>query len=244
MRTLTEADLRASLVGGGIKEYSVPPDVFVTPLAREYLAARGIKLVVKSNEKTCFDETRQVKSGDGDGTYVDALTGKKYAQKPEDMTHLRANFLVRKTNPVIAFRGQLDALEAEIISAQVHTKRLGREHLTDDLQQTLVYTREILGAEVKDVPLKEMTLLGLSQPELRRVSHDIKAELGLKKHPVPEYTMGELPALINALRTRVRSTELCAATAVPQRFDIITALNRLSSAMHIIFCRLLTGYYD
>ena len=42
MRTLTEADLRASLQTDGMKEYSVPPDVFVTPAAKEYLAVRGI----------------------------------------------------------------------------------------------------------------------------------------------------------------------------------------------------------
>jgi len=56
--------------------------------------------------------------------------------------------------------------------------------------------------------------------------------------------MGELPAAVNALRARTREAEIAALEALPSREDIQTALNRLSSGMHIIFCRLLAGYYN
>ncbi len=244
MRTLTEADLRASLQTDGIKEYSVPPDVFVTPAAKEYLAARGIRLIVLSGEVTCFDKTRQARSFTPKSLYVDASTGKAYAEKPENMTHLRGNLLVPKTHPVITFRGKIDTLEADIILAQTVSSRLGMKKLVLELQETLLFTRGILGAEVKNALFEETMLFGLSYAELRRVSHDIKSELGLKNHPVPDYTMGELPAAVNALRAKSREAELAAETALPGRDDILTAINRLSSAFHIIFCRLLTEYYN
>ncbi|MCL2508370.1 MAG: hypothetical protein FWF05_04260 [Oscillospiraceae bacterium] len=238
---MTEADLRAFILKDSVSEFTVPPDVFVTPAAREFLSARGVRLTVLDSGKTCFDEIRQDRLVVPKDGYTDAKTGQIYAEKPEDMTHLRGNLLVKKTHPVIAFRGRIDSLEADIIAAQVTASRLGNAGLTDGLQEMLLFVREILGAEVRDESLRDMTLLGLTFPELRRVSHDVKAELGLKTHPVPDYRMGELPALVNVLRTRVREAELAAAAALPERTDIITALNRLSSAVHIIFCRLLKG---
>ena len=50
-------------------------------------------------------------------------------------------------------------------------------------------------------------------------------------------------AVLNKLRALVRQTELAGARAVPDRVDIIRALNRLSSCMHILFCRFLVGQY-
>ena len=245
MRILTEADLRSSLSLEGIKIYTVPPDVFITPAAREYLAVRGIGIAVKSGVKTCYDDTRRAESTNRITLYVDGKTGKTYAEKPEDMTHLHGNVLVKKTDPVIDFRGKLDLLESEIILAQVVSERSGYARLTCDLGETLSFTRNILACEVLEKPLDEnLSLLGLSIPELRRVSHDIKSELGLKTHPVPDYKMGEMPAVLNKLRAEVRQAELAAAKAVPQRVDIIRALNRLSSCMHILFCRFLAGRYS
>ena len=238
MRILTEADLRSSLSLEGIKIYTVPPDVFVTEAAREYLAVRGIGIAVRSGEKTCYDDTKQAKTSARMRFFVDARTGKTYDQKPEDMTHLRANLLVKKTDPVIDFRGKLDLLESEIILAQVVSERLGYGQMTRDLGETLTFVRNLMACEVLEKPVDEnVTLIGLSIPELRRVSHDIKSELGLKTHPMPEYTV------LNKLRAQVRQTELAAARAIPERIDIIQALNRLSSCMHILFCKFLVGRY-
>lgn len=244
MRILTEADLRASFQTDGIKEYSVPPDVFVTPAAKEYLDARGIKIVVTDGEKTCFNETKQAKSFAPKSAFIGTAPGEKYDIKPENMTHLRGNVIVPKIHPVIEFRGKMDTLQADIILVQTAASRLCMDSLAEDLQETLLFARAVLGAEVNNSPLEETRLLGFSYSELRRVSHDIKSELGLESHPVPDYTMGELPAAVNALRAKVREAELAAAAALPDRIDILTALNRLSSCMHIIFCRLLMGYYS
>ena len=105
--------------------------------------------------------------------------------------------------------------------------------------------RAVLGAEVTGAPLKEELLLGLDQAGLRRVSHNVKGELGID-HPVPSWEMGELALRLNTLRTQVREAELAAAAAFQApgeapRPDILRELNRLSSAVYILFCRQVAG---
>ena len=161
------------------------------------------------------------------------------------MTHLRGNLLVPKTHPRIVFRGKLDSLEAAILEAQALAHRQGAAGLRDDLGQVLGRVRAVLGAEVRGTPLKEELLLGLDQAGLRRVSHNVKGELGID-HPVPSWEMGELALRLNWLRTQVREAELAAAAAFTApgeapRPDIIRELNRLSSAVYILFCRQVAG---
>ena len=46
--------------------------------------------------------------------------GSTLTQKPEHMTHLYGDVLVRKTHPRIEFRGKVDLLEAEIMLCQLN----------------------------------------------------------------------------------------------------------------------------
>ena len=182
----------------------------------------------------------------GSRTFVDAATGLPLGrEKPEEMTHLRGNLLVKKTHPRIALRGQLDSLEAAILEAQALAHRQDAPDVRDDLGEVLERVRQVLGAEVKEEPLLEAALLGMDQEELRRASHDIRGRFGMD-HPIPGWEMGELALRINTLRTRVREVELAAATAFEgpgeaPRPDIIRELNRLSSAVYLIFCRVVSG---
>jgi ethanolamine utilization cobalamin adenosyltransferase len=108
-----------------------------------------------------------------------------------------------------------------------------------------------MAAEVKETPLPEVSLFGLSAEELHSQSHNVRDAFGIA-HPAPDYTMGPLAARLNTLRTRVREGELCAVSVfwvqgtnkTPGghcgREDIIRALNRLSSALYWLFCRYLS----
>lgn len=254
MKILNESMLRAKPLPEGITEYCVAADVFVTPLAKEYLRDKGITLI-KGNtvqtqnmpRTTTKPMTRTPVPDRGKDTYIDAKTGRGYATKPEYMTHLRGNLLVPKTDARIAFRGQLDSLSAMLISLQCDSEQSGCHMLTSDLGELLACVQHILGAEVKDEPLADAKVLGLDETNLRSQSHNVKKYFGID-HPIPDYTMGKMAASINLLRTKVRETELAAAHAFmtsdgTEREDIIRGLNRLSSAVYIIFCRWLTGYY-
>ncbi len=254
MKILNESMLRAKPLPEGISEYCVAADVFVTPLAKEYLRDRGIALVKGSTVETQIKPrmmtqsmTRTPVPDYGKNTFIDAKTGRGYAKKPEHMTHLRGNLLIPKTDARIALRGQLDSLMALLISLQCDSEQLGCHLLTLDLGDLLECVRQILGAEVKEVPLDTTKILGLDTDMLRYQSHNVKKYFGID-HPIPDYTMGKTAASINLLRTKVRETELAAARAFMtpdgiEREDIIRQLNRLSSAVYIIFLRWLTGYY-
>lgn len=236
MNVLTEADLRTNLCNAEIEEYTVPKGTFITPMAREYLRERGIKL------KAAEDPTGMPVTplpDKGSETYVDAVTGEGYAEKPERMTHIRGNLLVTKDHPRIIFRGKLDTLQALVLCIQAKTGKK-EDKLVRDLEEILLCLRLILGAEVKEIPLASIKILGMTDKELRIVSHNVKEEIGIN-HPIPASQMGETALAINYLRTQIREVEL---SAMPlQREDISQHLNRLSSAVYIIFCRYLAGFY-
>ena len=244
MKIVNEADLRAKLLAEKPQKYEVTADTFVTPAAKEYLADNNIELVVLNSAGTM---TTTPLPEMGKFTYVDARTGEGYREKPEEMTHLRGNLLVPKTHPRIAFRGMLDVLEAEIMKVQLTARDRGYFALADDLQEVLEYTRRILAAEVKDSPLEDQTLFGLSQSQIRENSHDVKKAFGIN-HPIPDSKMGEPAVSLNLLRAHVRQAELSAANAFPlkgseARPDILQHLNRLSSGVYILFCRVVSGFY-
>jgi ethanolamine utilization cobalamin adenosyltransferase len=98
-------------------------------------------------------------------------------------------------------------------------------------------------SEVLDRPLPPYDLFGLSGEELRWQSHNVKEAFGLKGHPLPEYSLGPLAVRLNYLRARVRETEILGIRAFEKiessvcGNDIITAMNRLSSAFWWLFCR-------
>jgi ethanolamine utilization cobalamin adenosyltransferase len=243
MKILNENMLRATLLDRSAKQYYADEGTFVTPLAREYLRDRGIELVFRP-KNTVHSMPYTPIPDRGEKTYVDFCTGTKLAVKPERMTHLFANQLVGKTHPRIEFRGKLDTLQGEVILTQTEAHEEGKEQLALDLEEILSLARELLGAEVTGRPLKEVRLFGYDFDQLRKVSHNVLEHFGFQ-HPVPSYEMGRLAARLNLLRARTREAELAAerAFAENEREDILKALNRLSSAVYILFCRLLAGEY-
>lgn len=240
MKVLTEADLRAAGLSGTKSEYHIPEGAYVTEPAREYLRDRGIRLITDNNsyEKMSRQKTEQKNPC----PYRDARTGEIYSEKPEEMTHLRGNLLVAKTDPRIALRGGLDFLQAEVILMQA---RYGdNSQFKEDLNGVLRLLRAVLGAEVKGEICEELELFGLGQEEIRKLSHHVKENFGMD-HPIPDCSMGETALTLNLLRTKVRQVELLAARAFPEgdELRIIRSLNRLSSGVYILFCRCLAGYY-
>ena len=241
---LTENDLRSHPPAPGARQYQVEEGTFVTESARSWLEKRDIQLVILPKGRMCGGMSRTPLPDRGSRTYLDAATGLPLGrEKPEEMTHLRGNLLVKKSSPRIAFRGKLDSLDAAILEAQALAHRQNAPAVRDGLGEVLEQVRLVLGAEVKDQPLEEVPILGMDQARLRQVSHNVKGAFGID-HPIPSWEMGELALRLNTLRTQVRETELAAAVAFEgpgetPRPDIIRALNRLSSAVYILFCKLL-----
>ena len=169
-----------------------------------------------------------------------ALIGGGYMeQKPEHMTHLNGEFLVPKTHPRIAFRGAVDTLEAELLLAQLAAP----PELSGQLKQILDLARTIIRCDVLEEPLKELTLCGLTEAELRRRSHFPQEYYGTA-HFMPEASDGEALARVNRARCAAREAELRGVEAFsdregrPTRPDILRALNRMSSMLYILMIQL------
>lgn len=231
MQVLTESGLRASHPekGGTV---TVDKDAFVTETARRYAEERGIRIVRSEWDNM----TRKKIDTNADFPYVDAESGEKFREKSEGMTHISANRLVRKSHPRIAFRGKLDYLESEIILLQYECDKYGEKGMLGKLTELLELTRTVLACEVKDEPMPEFRLFGMDAKHLRHASHDVMESMGME-HPIPDYRMGILCAKLNRLRTVVRETELYAVNAFPddERKDIVLTLNRMSSAVYLLF---------
>ena len=163
--------------------------------------------------------------------------GSTLTEKPEQMTHLYGDVLVRKTHPRIAFRGEVDSLEAEIMLCQLNVPEFRME-----LGEILKLARMLIRCDVMNEPVPEGKLCGLTEAEIRQQSHRPQEFFG-QPHFMPEYTDGLEILRLNRLRCMARQAELAACHAfvdgdgVPLRPDILRAMNRMSSMLYILMIR-------
>lgn len=244
---ISERELRSLLGEGKERVVRIRRGDIVTPAARDFLRAHRFVVEHVDADGPFREMGRTVIPPSGERRFVD-VDGNGYAAKPEHMTHLRGNVLVAKDHPRITFRGKLDTLQARMLEAQIAALDEGRTGVVADVQEVLDFTRDLLAAEVTEQPFGRETLLGMREDELRSVSHNPDRHFGVG-HLVPDYRMGRTVVALNTVRALVREAELAAMPAFagpagePVRPDLIKALNRLSSAVYIIVCRLLGGYY-
>lgn len=199
----------------------------LTSEARDFLQSQRIEILPAASAKK---ERWQVLGGG----YVE--------EKPEYMTHLNGEFLVKKTHPRIAFRGWVDSLEAEILLA-------GKEcpHLQRELGEILALARQILRCDVLDEPLKLTGLCGLTEDEMRKRSHFPQKYYGIP-HFMPDFSDCRAVLALNRVRTVARQAELAAQHAfmdrdgLPTREDLLQALNRISSMLYILMLREKAAY--
>lgn len=156
------------------------------------------------------------------------LSGGFMEEKPEHMTHLNGDVLVPKTHPRIAFRGAMDLLEAELLLCQAELP-----HLEKELGEILTLARDVLRWEVLEEPVQERLLGGMTAQQLRERSHRPQDFYG-QPHFMPAASDGMAVLRLNRLRCIARRAELKAVAAVPQREDLLRAMNRMSSFVYIL----------
>ena len=171
------------------------------------------------------------------------LEGGGYTEeKPEHMTHLNGDMLVRKNHPRIKFRGSLDTLEAELILAQLAADST----LAAALGEVLELARRLIRCDVLEEPVPEGKLCGLTEQEQREHSHRPQDFYG-QAHFMPSAGDGMVIARINRARCAAREAELLAVEAFsdregnPVRVDILRALNRMSSMLYILMIWVKSG---
>ena len=159
------------------------------------------------------------------------LSGGFIEEKPERMTHLFGDVLVEKTHPRIVMRGMLDILEAELLLCMLEVSGWEKE-----LGEILQLAREVIRREVLGEALPDAPLCGLSMEDLRSHSHRPQDFYG-QAHFMPGAADGANVLKLNKARAIARRAELAAVAAVPDREDILRAMNRISSALYILMIR-------
>ena len=252
MKVLTEQMLRSEILNKDVSEYFIEEGVFVTPSAKEYLASRKIELKIKSNNhnhigghnigsSTSNPKSYGIREIENMTSYVDYETKKKLDNKPENYTHLYNNVLVEKSHPRIILRGKLDSLLSLIIDIQYEFKERHEDKLLEYLKkyQKLVHT--ILYSEASEKDLELDTIFGLTEEDIRKISHHPKEYFGCD-HIFINYNMPFTVIKLNLIRTSVREVELAAYIALKdERDDLIKLLNRMSSAAYILMLMAYTG---
>ena len=191
----------------------------LTSAARDYLTRERIE--IRPGETAKIETYR-------------LLTGGHLTEKPEHMTHLNGDVLVRKDHPRITFRGKMDTLEAELILCQ-----LAEESLVTPVGEVLGLARHLIRCDVMEEPVVWEKLCGLTEAEQRKRSHFPQDYYG-QPHFMPSASDGAVIARLNRARCAARETELAAVQAFcdregnPTRPDILRALNRMSSMLYIL----------
>ncbi len=230
------------------KPLCVPKGVKFTPSAWDYVQVRHITILEQDvpeehesshNENIKFAKPYNKEEWETPSSYKNHYTGEVMDEKPETMTHLFENELVYKDDPRIVLRGRLDTLQSQILEFQKECDKDRRDDLVDSLGDLLDYTRKILGYEVLNQEIPDIKVLGLSMDELRDKSHHPEKYFGLKQMVLLNHQMDEHILRLNRLRAESREIELVAVSTFKKdnsfvRSDIVKALNRLSSAFHIL----------
>ena len=257
---VTEYELRANWYKTKEKLIVLPPGSVITPSARDFIRSKGIEVQIEGNglldlNKNTFSNSHQTElkqKSYEENLNLQRETQKSQSQrltpnqsstdvKPEHMTHLHQGALVTKTHPVIAYRGQLDLFQCELVEAQVIFEQVGEEALILKLEEIAAFARALMVQEVKELPFQWTTLIGLTPEELRERSHHPQKYFGIGHTPL-SYTHGLVVAKLQHLRAKSREVELYANRAFTNeagectRTDLIQPLNRLSSAFYILAC--------
>lgn len=229
MAVFTEESVKANIrVRDGRRVFFLADGDHLTPSAREWLRQSRIEVLPADQAKPKVFRT---------------LSGATMNEKPEHMTHLQADVLVRKDHPRIKFRGCIDALEAEILITGKYAEEQGRQETVKQLAEILSFVRNLVRCDVLNEKLEVKSLCGFSTEQLREQSHHPQKYFD-QPHFMPDFFDSMLLLSLNRLRTVVRKTELAAYEAFQDREgnvtrpDLLQGMNRLSSLLWIMMIRL------
>ena len=240
---LTEERLRSLYKKDeNIKEICLEKGTILTPSARQFLIDKDIKVVDKIVGKhNGVEEVKKIGNEESKPKYKGVL-GELYVEKPEYMTQIYGNILVKKDDKRIIFRGVIDSFQSRWLVLMKELEEIKNTKLQKDLESVEKFIKNILVSEV-------IRVLEKSLDEIRDISHNPKKYFN-REHlfgicSKDSYTVIKL----NEMRALSRELEIKGVEAFVkengtiERRDILLALNRLSSAIYIMMLRGVTGEY-
>jgi propanediol utilization protein/ethanolamine utilization cobalamin adenosyltransferase len=239
---LSEHVLRANWHKTKSTTITIPRGSIITPSARDFLRAQGIQVHYQGDPVETPEPEKSPAAGSALAATPAAPVPAGSPAKPEHMTHLRGRDLIPKTHPVIAWRGQLDRFDCDLVETQTLLVKAGETKLAAQLEEIAQRAQQLMTAEVKNQPLEFGTLLGWQADQIRAMSHQPDKYFGISHTPMT-YQDGWVVARLNSLRSKIREVELYANHAFTDsdgschRPDILLHLNRLSSLFYILLCQ-------
>lgn len=255
MRFISEDFIRKLYKENNFTEYCIPKDHILAQGAKDFLTNNKVKIVCESTNlhNTSQNNVESIKKGFSINKtptkhkYIDNYTGEGYDEKPEFMTQMVGNKLVLKSDPRITFRGKMDALNALLVLTQVEFLQHNAESkLVKPLGEIIDFLAFMTRCEILEEPFNRTELLGFTPEQLRDMSHHPLKYFNVEQMIMPHHSLGFEYAKLNYIRTQVRETELAAIktftdTENTNNLNILRALNRLSSCVHILMCMYLRG---
>ncbi len=179
----------------------------------------------------------------GPRRYRVLATGDELDEKPERLTHLADDrSLVDKTHPRMELRGKLELVEARLLDAQVAADEAECAGLVGELEDAVALVRRVVGAEVTGKPLGAWTLGGMDPARVRWSSHHTMELFGVP-FMYPSVRHGAPVSRLGLARVGAREAERALLAALPEREDLLLAMNRLSSFVYLVTCKYVGGGY-
>lgn len=254
---LTEDKLKSLYKKEEFKQFTLEKGTIMTPSARQFLVDKGIEIlkageIITTPKKTELEEKKEVieKIIEKPITpkYV-GLAGESYFEKPEHMTQISGNILVNKTHERIVFRGKLDTLQAKWLVLQKEFDSYENEKLNKDMESTTVFIKKMVLAEVLDVELEEIKVLGENLDKIKEISHNPKKFFGMGHLFDISVKSNLLVLKLNEMRSLSREAEIAGVAAfsnergIVEKKEMLKALNRLSSVIYVMMLKGEKGEY-
>jgi ethanolamine utilization protein EutL len=237
----SETNFGGAYLGGTLPACEAAAQAFAAAVIDVAQHPRSLSRAARAAGETVGARPKQ---GLASGAYRVLATGEFLAEKPEHLTHLRDDLsLVPKTHPRMDLRGKLDLLEGHLLDAQVAAHAEGVRTLVGDLDDVLALVRRIVGAEVTGRPLGAFTLCGMEPDRIRWASHHTQELFGVP-FMYPSVRHGAPVAKLYLARGMAREAERALLQALPERADLLLALNRSSSLLYVLTCKYAGGRYD
>ncbi|MGL6167285.1 MAG: hypothetical protein ACRC0Y_03230 [Fusobacteriaceae bacterium] len=225
------------------KEIFLEKGTILTPSAKQYLIDKNIKILEKITKNMKEEkEVKESKYQELKPNY-EGMFGEFYIEKPEHMTQIHGNVLVKKDDKRIIFRGAIDSFQSSWLVLIKDLKDIKNSELHKDLENLEKFIKKILISEVVGEAMIDIKILEKTLDEIRDISHN----------PQKHFNRGHLFEIsskdnyivikLNEMRALSRKLEIKGIQAfikengVIERSDILLALNRLSSAIYIMMLR-------
>lgn len=229
-----------------MKEIVLEKKTILTPSAKQFLIDKDIKIVEKLDEKK--QETLEEIAEEKKPKYK-GVSGEIYYEKPEYMTQLYGNILVKKNHKRVIFRGVVDSFISRWLVMTKDLENIKNTKLQRDLESVEKFINKILISEVVGEAIGDVMVLDKTLDEIRELSHNPKKYFDRGHLFGISSKDSYLVIKLNEMRTLSREVEIKGVEAFVdesgkvERRDLLLSLNRLSSVIYVMMLKGVTGEY-